>query len=324
MLIAVAGASGRLGRKLVQKLSDEGYEVLALVRANSTTGNMPVGVQSRVVDYSSSQVVSEALSGATHIINTTGSVDTTLSLEELRLANVKATRALLEGAPSNLEKFIHIGSISVYGKNPFNLTDEKSLRNPDTKYGKTKLEGENLVLSYDKKFQVAILEPGIIYGPGFESGFYPLLKTISKNKMKLAGTGQNYMPLVHVDDVCEAIILTLKKSVLSGSRYLIVAQPQLTQAQLVSIAAQELGNASPTSHSSPTLLKAAVVAKGAYERIRGRKPSLTTEMIDQLSIDRCFSSKKAKEELGWEACVSFKMGVAQVVNQFTEDEKKGN
>ena len=325
MLVAVAGASGRLGQSFVKKLVANGYPVVALVRSKSSLGKIPKGAKHRFVDYGGSVAeLRSTLEDVTHIVNITGSTSTHLSLDELRNANVEPTKKLLEAAPSSLQKFIHISSISVYGKKLDGLCDETCEKKADTAYARTKLESEKLVLSHAKNFDILILEPGMIFGPGFVEGFYPILRRIVQGKMKLIGDGTNYMPLVHVEDVSDAILRAIDSSVPSGSVYLIVTEPQLTQAQLVDMAASALGSKSPMSSENILLARFAIRLNESYSRLVGKKPSITSDMIEQLCSNRCFSSKKAAMELRWKSSVPFKMGIDQVVNQFIEENNLGN
>ncbi|MFA5108556.1 MAG: NAD-dependent epimerase/dehydratase family protein [Candidatus Micrarchaeia archaeon] len=324
MQIIVAGASGRLGQNFLKYCAKERLSVVALVRKNSYTGNISAKIPIRSVDYSQAGFgeLKQALADATHIVNLTGSTDSSLSLNQLRQANVQATKMLLDAAPSKLEKFVHLSSISVYGKKFSGVQDESSPRRAYGNYGISKLEGEQLVLSYANRLNVIILQPGMIYGPGFKEGFYPVLKNLSSNKMAIVGSGENHIPLVHIDDVSKAIACACasQKSV-CGSCYLIVTEPQLTQNQLMEIASAALKVPAPSKHINYSFLRLAACAKMLYNSLMGKKSSLTIEMIDQLYYERCFSSKKATSALGWKPSVSFKMGIEEVVNQFQKEQK---
>ena len=108
MIIAVAGASGRLGRNLVEKLVAKGYKTISLLRSKSSL--IPKGAIQRFVSYESGDIsdLKKTLEGVTHLINATGSPATYLSEKELELANVDTTKKLLEASPQSLKRFIHI------------------------------------------------------------------------------------------------------------------------------------------------------------------------------------------------------------------------
>lgn len=324
MLIAVAGASGRLGQNFLKKLMKKGHKVVVLLRSKSSAKKIPSSANQRYVSYESSDLsdLKKTLADVTHIVNITGSTATYLPENELTKANVDATKKLLEAAPPSLKKFIHISSIAVYGKHFEGIYDENSPKRADGAYAKTKLAGERAVLSYKKNFDVVILQPGMVYGPGFEGGFYPILQKIRDGKMKIIGSGANHIPLVHVDDVSTAILNTLGANVPSGSSFILVTEPQFTQLQLISMAASLFRVTSPTQHTNYGVAKLYYRAKEIYLQFIGKKPSVTLDMIEQLHCDRRFSSKRAAMSIQFKPAVSFKMGIEQVVNAFLK-EKNG-
>lgn len=318
MKIAVAGASGRLGRRFLLYCIKNKLPATALVRSKAPLGGMCSKIPCTLADYSDARHLEGALEGFTHIINITGSTDTTLSEQELFEANVLTTRALLEAAPKNLERFIHISSISVYGKRANAILNESSSRKAHDAYSKTKLMAEKEVLSFSKKFKTIILQPAIIYGPTFTAGFYAVLKAIKKKKMKIIGNGKNHFPLVHCDDVSAAIAKACKSDVQTGSAFLLVQEPQITQIELLQLAAAAMGEPEPKEHILPIIAKLSASASAFFSSLAGEKPSLTPQMVDQLCSERRFSSQSARERLGWKSAVSFKTGVCEVVKEFLE------
>ncbi len=324
MLIAVAGASSRLGITLLNKLSKAGYNTVALLRSGNSVENIPKNVFCRFVDYELEDCfqLKKDLSGVTHIVNITGSSLLHLGEQKLRLANVEPTKKLLESAPNSLERFIHISSICVYGKKLCAITDENCARVADNAYSKTKIEAENVVLSYSDKFKTIVLESAMIYGSNFSIGFYAILKKLLANKMQIIGDGNNHIPLIHSDDVCDAIIKSLDANVNSGSRFILSYNPPLTQKELLVLASKYLGVSPPTSHANYHIVKFAVYLVNTYKKLIGKHPSITIDMIEQLYRDRQFCTKKAKNELGFEPKVAFKTGIEHVVSEFREKNQR--
>ncbi|MFH1307213.1 MAG: NAD-dependent epimerase/dehydratase family protein [Candidatus Micrarchaeota archaeon] len=323
MKIAVAGASGRLGRKFVQYCKKKKIPAIALVRSKNSLRFLPKKADCKLTDYSNPGNLKKSLEGITHIVNITGATDTTIPKKEMYNANMLATKRILDAAPPSLEKFIHISSIAVYGKNINGIADENYPKNPKDAYGKSKFEGEKLALLFKDKFNVIVLQPGIIYGKEFREGFYPILRNIKNKEMRIIGNGKNYVPLVHVDDIVNAIAKSVSAKINSGSTYILVATPSLTQLQLVETAAQMLGVDIPKKHISPMAAKFAIYAKMLWAKVSKKKHSLTGEMIDQLACNRLFSPEKAKKELGWKSTIPFKIGIEKVVMQFLDESKKG-
>lgn len=328
MLIAVSGASGHLGRRVMAYFKRKGWPALALVRSPASLSHLPKGTAHRVVDFSDSSSLREALRGVTHIVNAAGSIDTTQSESQLRAANVEPTRQLLaaaempnasrrSGASVPFKRFVHVSSISVYGKHLPRVCDEHSPRQPDDAYSRTKLEAERLVIKAASQIPVVVLQPGILYGPGFATGFYSTLSKIKNGKMALIGNGDNHVPLVHVDDVASAIGRALFADVKSGSVFLICGEP-ITQKQAFAVAAKLLHARPPTQHVSPRLAIFAAWLHVLVRRLQGKRASLTPELIRQLSCDRRYDCSSARRRLGWRPTISFKAGAAQVLSDYIQ------
>jgi len=325
MLIAVAGASSRLGIRLLSKLSKAGYKTVALLRSEKSLDKIPKDVFCKFVDYEledCSQLRND-LQGVTHIINITGSSSTSIGEKNLFLANVEPTKKLLESAPNSLERFIHISSICVYGKKFEGIANEEYPKVADNIYSKTKIEAENSVLSFSKNFCTIILQPAMIYGPNFHAGFYPVLKKLLENKMQIIGNGDNYIPLIHCDDVCDAIIKSLDAKVESGSCFILSCNPALTQNELIEIASKALGVNSLPSHTNYNTIKSLIRLNSFFKSLLGKSSSINSDMIDQLYYNRQFCTKKAENELGFEPKVAFKTGIENVVSEFMSHKKKG-
>ncbi|MDE1798473.1 MAG: NAD-dependent epimerase/dehydratase family protein [Candidatus Micrarchaeota archaeon] len=320
MLVAVAGASGHVGRRLVAFLRAKKVPVIALVRSKASASSLPAGTPFKVVDLQTGVGLPAALRHATHVVNLTGRVDDAPE-HELYLANVLPTRQLLIAAPASLRRFVHVSSIAVYGKRPRNPVTERSPRHADGAYARTKLSGENLALSCASRFSVVVVQPAIIYGPGFESGFYPVLRQLQTGRARLIGSGGNRLPFVHVDDVVSGLYAALTARVPSGSAFLLSSDDSPTQAQALSAAAQELGVPAPARSIPPTLASLSTRLLSFVRRLQGKPSSITPEMVAQLSSDRVFDSSRARRQLHWRPSISFKTGVRQVVNQYKQPKK---
>lgn len=331
MLVAVAGASGRLGLTVLRKLRARRMPCVALVRSRASAQKLASGVLWRLADYSDVSSLASTLADVTHIVNCTGSPDSSLSMHELMAANVLPTKSLLFAAPRSLQRFVHISSIAVYGWHPKAGGDEFSPRRPDTPYGSSKLAAERLVLAQAHNRPVVVLQPGMIYGPNFYAGFWPVLRKISQGRLRLLGSGHNRLPLVHADDVAGAIICALYAPVHSGSVFLLVGPDEITQEAAMTAAAHELGVIAPQKRVSLHLARLLMHGHSFMRRLHGpaaQAPDaqslpaahsasfLTPDLLHQMSSDRFFDCSRARTLLHWRPSISFKIGLRQVVTEF--------
>ena len=321
ILVAVAGASGRLGLHVLRKLKARRVRCVALVRSRSAAQKLPPRMPFRLVDYSDVDSLARALADVTHVVNCTGSPDSSLSIHELMAANVLPTRSLLLAAPPHLQRFVHISSISVYGFNPKAGANEFSPRCPDTPYAQSKLAAEKLVLLAAHNRPVVVLQPGMIYGPDFHDGFWPALRQISLGRMRIFGHGRNRLPLVHADDVAEGIFCALRAPVHSGSVFLLVGPEEITQEAAITAAAHEMGVIAPQKRVSLHLARLLSHGHSFVRGLQGRSSALTPDMLRQMSSDRFFDCSRARTLLHWHPSVSFKIGLRQVVSQFEASQR---
>jgi farnesol dehydrogenase len=277
--IYVTGASGRLGREVLKEIPD----AIPLVRK-------PSGLKNEVVTDFSPDSLQYVLRDASAIIHLAASRDF-LDEKKAREGNVYLTYQVVDEAPKSA-KIIFTSSISVYGKRLAKIpADENTELRPDTPYARTKLEAEKIVAARPSH---VILRVGPIYGPGFEE-YSKVLSMLKEGKMRLIGEGSNHIPFVHVDDV----VAVIKGSLSRGQGTYLVVGECLTQKEIFSIAATELGVQPPAKSTSPILAMAAAQFNLMKSSFLGGRPKFIPEDVAVLSSDRVFDCTKAKSELGF-------------------------
>lgn len=136
-----------------------------------------------------------------------------------REINFDATIKLAKLAKSNgIKRFIYISSQSMYGIADINseLDEYKSKKNPVTEYAKTKWDAEvELNKLSDKNFSVTSLRPSTVYGVSprlrCDIVFNNLLAcAYTTGKIEIKSDGSPWRPVVHVRDVCSAILAVLR------------------------------------------------------------------------------------------------------------------
>lgn len=347
-VILVTGATGRIGTHLVKALLAKGDKVKAVVRPGSkqtfpsgveklargaqpgwqalpsvageragrSLHTFPPGVEKLEFDLATGPLPESAFFGVEKIVHAAGLVGDH-PYGQLVKQNSFAVKNLLCYVPSAVQKIVLLSSISIYGEYRGQLVDEKFESKCESAYGKSKMLGETFAREYCSVLPLVFLRPGMVYGQGFEEGYFPVLDYIKRGKMKIIGDGKNRIPLVHVLDVVQAILLALEAEVQSCSAYNIVGSEQLTQMELLTLASQELGVAPPSEHVSVGLAKfMASTASSLSSLGLGKAPKVSAEYLRQLTLDRAYSSEKARKELGFEARIKLREGLKEVVKEF--------
>jgi UDP-glucose 4-epimerase len=218
--VSVIGATSPLGVHLVPKLVSDGYPVAASFRSfdllptgwNDDPSIKPVKLDLR--EEGGSDVFSaEIVIWLAHLDagrDNAREVEANLNAVENFLAHVDASR-------TRRIVFVSSGG-SVYGPQEVVPIKEDQERRPLSSYGKAKMAIEDRLIEFASSTRVdaAILRPGNIYG--FESPFRfskgvtgAFLRSLdAESPFTLIHGGRTTRDFVHVDDVCDAILLAAK------------------------------------------------------------------------------------------------------------------
>lgn len=119
------------------------------------------------------------------------------------LAYETAKKAKLEG----VKHFIFLSSMSVYGIE-IGVIDENTPLKPNTNYGKSKLQAEELISSLmSDSFNIAILRPPMVYGKGCK-GNYPKLARLAV-LTPIFPKIINHRSMIYIDNLSEFIKLLI-------------------------------------------------------------------------------------------------------------------
>jgi len=319
-VLLITGATGRLGRKLVQVLLKKKHRLRLLVRSEKQARKM---FGSRAAQFFEADLVKspekklvEACRNCSAVVHLAGLVDFQASEREMIVQNAVATEKLVSAArKAGVKRFVFLSSASVYRRIKYLPVDEKHPLTPTTAYGISKKLAEEAV--QDSGLDYVILRPTIIYGQGFDEGFGAVVRAVKKGEMKIIGDGLNRVPFIHVDDVVQAILLSLhaKKS---RQAFILSGPDVVTQEEALTQVALQLGVPKPTRHVSKKMAYFIAWADEAISRLAGRRPRMQREHVYVLSEDRVFSVEKARKLLGWRPRISFKKGLKQVLSYLLE------
>ncbi len=179
MPIVIFGAGGQVGKQLVRDLSKK-YEVFGFTRKECDISNDDE-VQ-KVLDKIKPSIVINAAA----YTDVDGSEDNTI---EANLINFKAVNNL--AILSNLLNFvlIHFSTDYVFNHSSNNPIKENDILNPINAYGKSKLRGENSILSNTKTFY--ILRISWVYGEHGKN-FPKTIINLAKSKSEIKIINNQY------------------------------------------------------------------------------------------------------------------------------------
>ena len=209
--VLVTGGSGFLGINLIRYLFAKGLtdvRSLDLVEFDYPEKDR---VDAVVGDIRDEAMVAKCMQGVKYVVHTAAALPL-YSEHDIYTTDVVGTRIVLAAAhKAGVERFAMISSTAVYG-----IPDHHPLRETDRligvgPYGRAKIEAEGECLKFrDQGLCVPIIRPKSFIGPerlGVFALFYDWAHT--GHGFPMIGNGKNRYQLLDVDDLCDAIWLTL-------------------------------------------------------------------------------------------------------------------
>jgi nucleoside-diphosphate-sugar epimerase len=209
--VLITGGSGFLGINLVRHLMKKGVtdiRTLDLVKFDYPEADKVDWVQGDIRDI---PTVKKCMEGVTWVIHTAAALPL-YTPEDIKTTDVDGTRNVMEGAlEAGAERAVMISSTAVYGipdHHPLYETDKLIGVGP---YGRAKIAAEEECLKVrEKGLCIPIIRPKSFIGPerlGVFALFYDWART--GHGFPMIGSGNNRYQLMDVEDLCEAIWLTL-------------------------------------------------------------------------------------------------------------------
>ena len=221
--VLVIGGAGYIGSALVEKLLNLGLRVSvldAMHYGEETLGRVAEHPNLTIIreDFRHIEALTRAVSGVGSVIHLGGlvgdpacAVDTDLTVD----MNVTATKVIGEIAKARgVRRFIFASSCSVYGACD-DIVNEDAHFNPQSLYARSKVASEAVLEGLnDRDFSVTCLRFATIYGISGRTRFDLVVnllcaKAVRDRAITVYGADQ-WRPFVHVDDVAQAITVTLQ------------------------------------------------------------------------------------------------------------------
>jgi nucleoside-diphosphate-sugar epimerase len=322
MRVALTGASGYTGGRLLEALVSRGDEVSALVRPGSLTAALRERA-TRVVEGSlgDREAAARLLEGTDAVVHVAAVYRTAGHPDSYyRDVNVGGTECLLEAAVrTGVRRFVHTSTVGVHGHVEHPPADETAPIAPGDVYQATKAEAEALALDFHRRrgLAVAVVRPGAIYGPR-ETRFLKLFRAIARGRYAVVGSGRTFYHPVYIDDLVAGFLLALDREEAVGESFLICGPQYVTQSDLAEVVARHTGGrvlpfrvpARPIQWAGD-LVEAVCVPLGL-------EPPLHRRRVDFWTKSRAFSIEKARRRLGYDPKVSLDEGIARTAASYRE------
>lgn len=342
MKILVTGASGFIGSFIVEEALKRGFETWAAVRGSSSKAYLQdERINFIELNLSSKEQLVEQLRSHTfdYVVHAAG-VTKCLDKRDFRRINTEGTKNLVTALMElqmPLKRFVFVSSLSVFGaireKQPYEEIRETDTPQPNTEYGRSKLEAEQWLeklsensersefseVSDKKPFPYVILRPTGVYGPR-EKDYFLMAQSIKQHSDFAVGYRRQDITFVYVSDVVQAVFLALEKGQ-TGRKYFLSDGEVYQSTTFSDLIHEELGRPWWIRITAPVWVLRIVTFCGEYiGRMTGKVTALNNDKYHILRQRnwRC-DIEPAKRELGYEPKVQLKEGVHRAISWYLEN-----
>lgn len=327
MKILITGASGFIGSFIVEEALRRGFETWAAIRKSSSLSFLQdERIHTIELNLSSEEQLKEQLKEHQfdYVVHAAG-VTKCLHKEDFFRINTEGTKHFvraLTATQNNLKRFVYISSLSIMGaireQQPYQEIREDDKAQPNTAYGKSKLDAEQW-LDTVEGLPYVILRPTGVYGPR-ERDYFMMAKSIKAHTDFAVGFKQQDITFIYVTDVVQAVFLACEKGV-TGRRYFLSDGEVYQSSTFSDLIRKELGNPWWIRITAPLWLLRIITFCGEYVgKITGKVTALNNDKyyIMRQRNWRC-NIEPARRELGFEPKVKLEEGVKRSIAWYKEN-----
>lgn len=309
MKVLVTGATGDVGRRVTARLVAAGMVVRALCRAEPT--DLPPGAAGVRGDLTAPETLEAAVAGMDAVVHCAAHLGGGGRAVHSRV-NVGGTRALLAAAQrARVGRVVHLSTVAVYGrKRDGQLVRPADGHDPFAElrddYAWSKIAAERWVELYRVHggLDTVVLRPGIVYG-GRRDFVARVARRGAGPLLVVLGSPGMLLPMVHVQDVAEAVLRALGARPTSGEPLDLVGPKMPTQAEYLARRSAALGERLVPVYlpAAPVLCRIAGVAGARRIRALAYRLAWATQSVR-------YDGGPLATTLGWSPGIELGQGLA--------------
>lgn len=310
MKIFITGASGFIGSHIVNILSKQ-HQFHAMARSEQAAEKVKaLGAIPVICELG--KVTKENLAGCEMIIHGAAFTKEWGTKKEFWDTTVAGTEQLLTVArQSGVKKFIHISTEALlFTGQDLNDIDETYPYPVKSRflYSSSKLEAEKLALGANdgNNFEVSVIRPRLVWGPGDQTVLPILITMIKENKFMWINNGSNVTSTTHILNLVEGI-RCLIDNWKPNQVYFITDGETHTYRDFLTQYISTQGITPPDKNISKTLIRATATIVEFVWKTFGIKntPPITRLPAYMLSSNFTISHRKAARELNYKPVIGF-------------------
>lgn len=324
--VLVTGATGFLGKYLVEELINNGYEVVAQGRKENILNNLKEQYKVNILKCSLNEIKNIDMN-IDCVIHAAALSTVWGKWQDFYDSNVLGTENVIKFClKNNVRRLIYVSSPSVYSAkfDRFNIKEEDFDKNNKLNfYIKSKILAENLINKIDnKKLETVIIRPRGLFGIGDTSLVPRLINANSKIGIPLFNDGKNIVDITCVENVAYSLRLAMEKEEANGNIYNITNGDPTEFKNILDKLFTELEERANYRKMNINLMYfVASVIELFYKLFRiYKEPMITKYTIATLGYSQSLNIEKAKKDLDYNPKITLEEGI----KKYAEHERKKN
>ena len=326
MKVLITGATGFLGKYIVEELKNNGYQVVAFGR-NEKIGKTLIdsNVEFFKGDIENKEDLLRAFQGCSAVIHAAALSTVWGKWRNFYKVNVLGTRNIVEICEKQGLKLVFVSSPSIYAgaKDQLDVKENEAPKDNNLNfYIKSKIMAENIIKN--SKLNYMIIRPRGLFGIGDTSIIPRLLDLNKKMGIPLFADGKQKVDVTCVENVAYALRLALENERYSRQTYNITNDEPIEFKEILTLFFNEMGTEGKYLKWNYRLILILVSILEKVYKLFGieKEPPLTKYTLYLMRYSQTLNIDKAKKELEYYPQISVLEGVKKYVKHIRENDRK--
>lgn len=322
--VLVTGATGFLGKYLIEDLLNNDYEVIAQGRKENVLNNIKEKYNVEILKCSLDEIKDVELN-VDYVIHAAALSTVWGKWEDFYNSNVVGTENVINFCKkNNVERLVYVSSPSVYSAkhDRLNIKEEDFDKNNKLNfYIKSKIIAENLINNIeDDKLEKVIIRPRGLFGIGDTSIIPRLINANRKIGIPLFNDGKNIVDITCVENVALALRLAIESKNAVGNTYNITnGEPREFKNILEELFEQINEPPKYLKINLNLMYGVSSIIEFIYKVFHiYKEPMITKYNICTLGYSQTLNIEKAKKDLNYIS----KMTLSEGIKKYAEDYKR--
>lgn len=322
--VLVTGATGFLGKYLIEELLNNDYEVVAQGRKENVLNELKEKYNVEILKCSLDEIKNIEIN-VDYVIHAAALSTVWGKWEDFYNSNVVGTENVIDFCNKNkVKKLVYVSSPSIYSAkcNRLNIREDDFDKNNQLNfYIKSKILAENLINSIENdKLERVIIRPRGLFGIGDTSIIPRLINANRKIGIPLFNDGKNIVDITCVENVALALRLAIESEKVVGNTYNITNGEPREFKNILEELFEQINEPSKYLKINLNLMYGvSCIIEFIYKLFHiYKEPMITKYNICTLGYSQTLNIEKAKKDLNYIP----KMTLSEGIKKYAEDYKR--